>query len=1133
MPFVLVIIGLLGGLQIYFFGVADRAQKSVAAQVLLSRSSKNVNQEIFLEQLLAVQVQELMRRESITAIDLEKGVSSIVNAKNPSNPEADQKSVIFKPSTAAANAAKQLTEFRKLFVGEHEYRVKAFSSSLPRDPTGYVDLAVCPVKQPGMEEVDTRLPKRVRVRLSVKAGFLNAITGNKLYNVLLPGEVYGNVAEFGQRDWSNQWMGSRIYGNWLSAKEVNQPVITESGWPYGQDDGTELEGYPSAVWEDKNTGPQSEFRTMPMSEMMTDKFFKPQAFDAGTINLTRWVPWPTFRWWGFALEGTASHYDGPEIPWNPNTRSRSLPKFNPEMARLLARGTLVTEKVGAIKWIPYGKTWTEGPETINELGPNKDTGLTVIDGNMVIDGRDQPFRICGRVFVTGDIVVMGKYRSKNDKDEPCPSALIAGRNIYIADNLVASDRADIFDRTNLANVERLAQITNPTVEREIAEEIWSKDQLLLLATNNLIMGNPFPFEGKYVDVAGKTFIDPSIGNESSIISDAQNIAKYWEELYVHRATGVMSQAHRIGTKICFTLPWENVEVACRQKDGSDNFVSNERFVQIEVPTREWLMTVEDKYEAYRIWMNYLIPEAYWKLFLPLNVIDRKTGETKPWITETQFAAVTFNAADYAKYVQPDACGRRNVLLNTRIPYRNPATLKSMSDFSRGFVSEMNSDQMLSDIDKATGFLTAFGDNKAVYDELRIIDDPNSATLDPGTIATADKPTVREMIKRSLDLCIQRAKAPFVNEASAKPGDPKGPIPHNPLPTYNDISTLTNNITAADINPADAVCYGGDATGIVYDAGANNFFTRSSYKGWGDYTEPALFGTAGDERLKSQGLRFSPLTPPHSGTHPEAYLHFRCNIGVYVAGETSSCTGGNPGEFAVSTDLDAWEGPASIPGVETVTQCDLLPDVTTWPSMERTCIRQLIRVPYRSAASGCSPVPNKFMYFLNNAPAGMPREKYNFEGADLHIGFSSDDGGQPWIYVDSRFLEGKVNAGGLDREAFLKNRVKEVDGYLFSNQFIAHVAETVHDRTVQINGGISGRDFFGQLVSKIGPYRPNYDADPTKAFRTYYGGKHETGIVVAWDPRYRYGEDIMQSDIGMSELTENSADVIAMCGAEKE
>lgn len=1135
MPFVLVIIGLLGGLQIYFFGVADRAQKSVAAQVLLSRSAKNVNQEVFLEQLLAVQVQELMRRESITALDLEKGVSSIVNAKNPANPEPDQKSPLFTPTSSAKSAAKQLTEFRELIVGEQKYRVKAFSSSLPRDPTGYLDLAVCPVKQEGMEEVDTRNPKKVRVRLSVKAGFLNAITGKTLYNVLMPGEVYGNVAEFDQRWWNNQWMSSRIYGNWLSGKAVNQPVTTWNKWPYNFDGGTEIYGYPSTEWWTQNAGPESEFRTMSMDSMLTDKFFKPAAFDPEKVNLARWQPWNTWRWWGYTLDGTQSHYDGPEIPWNPNTRSRSLPKFNPDMARLLARGTLSSEKVGAIQWIKYGKTWLEGPEILNALGPDKDTGLSVIDGNVIIDGREQPFRICGRVFVSGDIVVMGKYISKNEKDEPCPGALIAGRNIYVADNLVAADRADIFDRTKQANVEKLAQITKPSVEREIAEEIWEKGQLLLLATNNLVMGNPFPFEGKYVDVGGQRFIEPSIGNESAIVSSSTNIGKYWNEIYLHRATGVMSQAHEVGGKLCFTLPWENVETTCRSMNSSGDFASNERFFRIDVPTEEWLLA-QDKYDAYRISMNYLIPEAYWKLFLPMNVSNRKTGELKPWITEDEFSAATFNAAENAKWVKPDACGRRNMLLTTRMPYREPSTLKSLPKFSSGFATEMDTDTLLKDIDHSTGFLTTYGDREVVYSKIRQANEATGvATPVPGNAVS-----VREMIRKNIDLCIQRARMPFVGKPgySPKANDPSPDgVPVNPFFNYDTVSKLPDNVTEADVSPADAACYSNSS--VRHDG--TNFLMQSFWRhGNTDeskFLEPALIGAAGNERLKSQGQRFTPLGPPNaSAAFPEAYLHMRCWINVFVAKDTPDCKGDDSDKFAVNFETNFWEGPGYLPKTAGGALCAQSQDSTVpigWIGDMPTCIRDLVRIPHLRQAAGCSNVTGKYLYFFNNAPPGIDPNKYSFTGADLKIQISTDDGGQPWLYVDSRFLNGKVDADGKDRSDILKNRVKEVDGYIFSNQFIAHMSETVHDRSVQINGGISGRDFFGQLVSMIGPYRPGYDADPTKAYRTYYGGKFETGISVAWDPRFQYGEDILQSDIGTSELTENSSDVSALCEAKTE
>lgn len=1107
MPFVLVIIGLLGGLQIYFFGVADRAQKSVAAQVLLSRSAKNVNQEVYLEQLLAVQVQELMRRESITALDLEKGVSSIVNATNPANPEIDQASPLFKPTTAATNAAKQLTEFREMLIGDHRYRVKAYSSSLPRDPTGYVDLAVCPVKEPGTEEVDTRNPKKVRVRLSVKAGFLNAVTGNTLYNVLYPGEVYGNVAEFGERTWSNQWMSTRVYGNWLGAQRLNEPSTLPGSWPYGEDDGSEIFGYGHANFYTKNDGPGRELWTMSIAEMQADPYFQPEAFDGTTINIKRFQPWETWRWWGYALNGTQGHYDGPEIPWNPNTRSRSLPKFNPDMARLLARGKLTIEKVGAMKWIPYGSDWATGPQILNEIGPDTETGLSVVDGNLVIDGRDAAFRICGRIFVSGDIVVMGKYSSKNENGEPCPAALIAGRNIYVADNLVANDRADIFDRRVKANVEKLAQISKPEVAREIAEEIWDKDQLVLLATNNLIMGNPFPFESKFVPIGGKTFIEPSIANETAVIAGPEGLRKYENEIYIHRATGVLAQPNLVGGERCFTLPWENVETACRSRDGDGRFVSNSRFMPVDLPSHAWLEGLDDVLDAYKINSNFLIHEGYWRLFLPMNITNRETGEMKPWISEIEFQDLVFNPADHAKYVQPDACGRRGVLLSTQFPYRDTSVIKSPRKYYDGFVSEMSRDVLLDEIDKVTGFVTKYGDYETLHAELHEVPASGGAAV-PGP-----KMKVLPMLQKSIDLCLQRAK---LQE-----------YPANTFHNFPNLASLANSVTSADMKPEDAACNA--PNGVAYQGGT--YRVQPFWKEIGDHSEPALT-SENASLLSTQGQRFTPLHAIHGDTYPEAYLHLRCYIGIYVGKDTASCSGEDPEKFAFSTDINYWEGPGYIqPETDGGPLCLEAYD-GSYPFVnylaKPSCIRRLLKIPYMQA-SGASCVPSgKYMYFLNNAHAGLTPGNFNVWGPDLMIKITSDDGGQPWLDIDSRFLDGKVTTGGLDRERVLKNRVKEVDGFMFSNQFIAHVGETVHDRQVQINGGISGRDFFGRLTSRIGPYRPGYDADASKAFRTWYAGKIEPGVVVVWDPRFRYSEDIMQSDVGLSELTENSAEVTGIC-----
>lgn len=1138
MPFVLVIIGLLGGLQIYFFGVADRAQKSVAAQVLLSRSTKNVNQEVYLEQLLTVQVQELMRREAISALDLEKGVSSIVNEKNPDNPAEDQSSVLFKPTKSAKSAAEQLTEFREMLIGDQKYRVKAIGSSLPRDPTGYVDLAVCPVKAPGTEEIDTRNPKKVRVRLSVKSGFLNAVTGNTMYNVFFPGEIFGNVAEFGTREWGNQWLSTRIYGRWLGTGPLNETVTAWDGWPYNIDGGDESKTPMSSEFFTANEGPRREFNVMSIAEMESDPYFRPRAIDGKTINTHRYQPWSTWRWWAFALEGTEGHYDGPELPWNPNTRSRSLPKFNPDMARLLARGEIAAGKPGAVQFVPYGGTWS-GRETMDSISPDAATGLTTVDGNLVLDGRDVAFRICGRVFVSGDIIVMGKYSTKTEGGEPCPSTLIAGRNIYVADNLVANERAGIFDKTVQANVDRLAKISDPKVAREVAEEIWSADQLVLLATNNLVMGNPFPFGGTFKDVGGRRFIVPSISNETSVMAGWSALAKYQDLLSYHKSTGVLGQPNLIGGDYCMTLPWENVELTCRTRTADGGFASNDRFIKVPMNEDTWLRE-QNVADAYLISSNFYIPEGYWKLFLPMNVKDRASGELGPWISELEFRAAVRNLADYNMYAKPDQCGRRNVLLNTSLPFRQVDVLKDLPSYDAPFVRKADPALILDEVDKATGFIEKYGDYEVEYSEVQ----------------SQGKLKVRDAFLQGIQLCLERAKA---SEDSNPSYERKSPYlaPKKSDGTPLKFADLTDSVQKADLSTDDIECnqdrHNPKKPGrwdLTWSSAANSYVKRPFYSptpnyysyaapsfATGDLIDPLIL----DEReLNSRSIDFTPTWAIHKPTYPEAYLHVRCNIGFYVAQKTPTCDPAVPVKLAYSNDVNFWEGPGYLPETDGATYCNLSPDVQgDGSNMSRaTCARQLIALDYYKCdncyasgtfnATACKPSGKK-MYFWNNAPSGLPPNEYSFYGPDLMLKLYYDDGAQLHAEVDSRFLDGDVSAAFGARANVLQNRVKEVDGYLFANQFLAHLGETVHDRQVQVNGGIAGRDFLGLLQSKVGPYRPNYDTtDATAAFRTWYAGREETGIIVAWDPRFRYAEDIMQSDVGSSELTENSSEVVAAC-----
>lgn len=1153
MPFVLIIVAMLGGLQYYFYGVANRAQSSIAAQVLLSRTGKNSDQQTFIEQLLAVQVQELMKREGISALDLEKGVSAIVNASKSEteNPTADRTSPIFTPISGGRTAAKELTEFQKMTVGTNEYLVKAIGSSLPRDPTGYLDLAVCPVvkkerdpNRTGVDPlvVDSRMAKKVRLRLSVKSGFLNALTANKLDDKILHGEIYGNVAEFGERNlnWRTVWGGTRVYGKWLSPFEINRDMSYTANNPYDSTTGKEWAPWRTPPWWTSDPGPKSEFAVLSLSDMLTDDRFKPSAYDETGFNKRRYLPWYGYRSFGHVLEGTSGHYDGPELAWNPQTRSRSLPKFNPEMARILARGTIDAANSGQIIVVPYGQDWSER-QVVTAISPDEQTGLSVIDGNLVLNGRDSPVRICGRIFVRGDIVILGKYKSKNALGEPCAATLMAGRNIYVADNVTASDRPTLYDRRIQASVEVAAQISDPKVARKVAEDNWSKDLLTLLAANNVFMGNPFPFNGKTVNVTGaggevRTFIEPTIGNESINIG-WHGLSNYQNELYYHKESGVLAQPNYItGTwEACYTLPWENVEISCRARTAAGGFVSNSRFVKARMLESAWSDGITDKVQASQVVNYWYLPEGYWKLFLPMNIVDSQTGDMKGWISESEYRKLVRDTAD--PFAVPDACGRRNVLLNSYIPYRDPVELNKLAHPWHLTFANTSIDAIKAEIDRETGFLTKYGAKPVDYQEIG---------WDPSTKGAY---TVDEMLTRGLELChntSEKYKSGGNKDLARFPVvKMKDSIRSSILPIFQDTSKISRY---GDWSAEDLRC--------MEDEHNTNEW------GWrlrdvpsihaGEYNLMPLetmFTNTAEYAIDHRNHQFDPVDNPNYSTYPDRapYLTLNCTIRFYVAQKTTDCVDGEPTSFAYSNWMETYEGPADLPNNgKRYEYCQPPPNADDYWNSD-ACVKQLYRVEHKKCV-GCdgsetpaspkcqSQDPKKYTYFWAGASSGMPDRNYSAFAGDFTLYVWMNQAGTPSISVNTRFLDGKSEPGAPNRDEVLSNRVKQVDSFLFGNQFVVHAAETEHDRQVQINGGVAGRDFMGRLTSRVGPYRPNFDGnddgtpdgDATAAFRSVYGGTYETGLAVIWDPRYRYAEDMLQADVGTAELSEGAADAIRAC-----
>jgi hypothetical protein len=158
------------------------------------------------------------------------------------------------------------------------------------------------------------------------------------------------------------------------------------------------------------------------------------------------------------------NYTGDRLPRDENGIT-AFPGLDRAIARTSAKGSLAGGT--SIRGVAVGDTFS-GASPVQKVDGH-------FDGNLVLVGTPaNPININGDVYVSGDVVINGVVEGQG--------AIYAGRNVYIAGNLLNKNRAD----KPGAGVCQTVTSPDECARKNISA---GKDELRLSAGNNIVMGN--------------------------------------------------------------------------------------------------------------------------------------------------------------------------------------------------------------------------------------------------------------------------------------------------------------------------------------------------------------------------------------------------------------------------------------------------------------------------------------------------------------------------------------------------------------------------------------------------------------------------------------------------------------------
>ncbi|MHC4389709.1 MAG: hypothetical protein ACYS22_00150 [Planctomycetota bacterium] len=158
------------------------------------------------------------------------------------------------------------------------------------------------------------------------------------------------------------------------------------------------------------------------------------------------------------------NYEGPKLPPDRNGDGRpDFPTVSPAAARAEAAGTASAPGHFVT---PLGQTFNPAMDAVTS-GPSTNT----VEGNLVLIGtEDDPIRIDGSLFVSGDVVVRGYVEGQGQ--------IYAGRNLFVAGDVRYK---------NPPRTEEDGKTPDEVAREEVVAGL--ADELRLAANGNVVIGN--------------------------------------------------------------------------------------------------------------------------------------------------------------------------------------------------------------------------------------------------------------------------------------------------------------------------------------------------------------------------------------------------------------------------------------------------------------------------------------------------------------------------------------------------------------------------------------------------------------------------------------------------------------------
>jgi hypothetical protein len=168
---------------------------------------------------------------------------------------------------------------------------------------------------------------------------------------------------------------------------------------------------------------------------------------------------------GAQISGSKNgNYSGDRLPRDENGQT-AFPGLDRAVAKASAKGSLSGGE--SIRGVAPGDNLA-GASPLPKVAGN-------YDGNLVLVGTAQnPIKLSGDVYVSGDVVIKGVVEGQG--------AIYAGRNVYVAGNLVNKNRADKPGQGVCQGISS----PDECARKNIAA---GKDELRISAGNNIIMGD--------------------------------------------------------------------------------------------------------------------------------------------------------------------------------------------------------------------------------------------------------------------------------------------------------------------------------------------------------------------------------------------------------------------------------------------------------------------------------------------------------------------------------------------------------------------------------------------------------------------------------------------------------------------